>query len=379
MAGQTPRFNLNFFGGDTAGTLDDDSDKFTGDDRLHLDRILAAFEGHNHRVTATLDEPDDAPLAVVGTGGQLEAGQTYSYVFSFVNADGLETVSSDEVSVDTPDILETPDAPQGFTDDVTAGTLLPGQYFYALSGLRGAEESAQGLPTAVTVLAGEVAVTLTLPALDDADEYQIWRMKDTDPGWTRVGTSSTGTFVDDGSVPAGAYGDPANDPPLVSDGINNYSVTVTLTGADITSAQASIGWKLYRTETSGVYSAASLVHMVVEREDELDPLSPLLTEWIDDGDASLVGAPKLFNQELSIPPLTFEYSAVLPATTGYPENYPILDATGLWVNKAGTWTSASAQRGRGVFTGTGAPSVMPAGALSGDLYIDLSNGDLYTL
>ncbi len=335
MAGTTPRFGLNFFGGDTPGTLDEDAAKYTSEDRLTIDAVLAALESHNHRVISQIDDPDDIPQLDLGASGTLEGGTTYYYVVSFVNDDGLETVSGPEASISTPDVLPDPDAPQGETSEA-GGALEPGMYYYALSGLRGVEESALSEPATVTVVDAEDTVILTLPDLGDATSYQVWRQGEEDPGYTRLGTSSTGVFTDDGSVLPGLFGDPANDVPLTPTGADNYSVTITLTGADLDTLATSNGWRIYRATESGNYSASSLVHEVIERTSDTDPTAPLVTFWLDDGDAPLTGSPSQRSSALDIPPFTFEYNATLPLATGYPENYPMLDSTGgLFVVGAG--------------------------------------------
>jgi hypothetical protein len=380
VAGNTPRFALNFFGGDTPGSFDEDNEKFTGEDRLTIDRLLAALENHNHRVSASLDEPDGEPQLSLGTDGALDSGTTYYYVISFVNSDGLETITGPEVSVDTPDLLVEPEAPQGETA-IASGTLSPGQYYYALSALRGAEESPLGDPAAVTVVSGENLVTLTLPDLGEATSLQVWRMKDTDPGWTRIAISTTDTAVDDGSVPPALYGDPANIPPTSSTGIARYSVTISLVEPDITSLATVSGWRIYRSTVSGVYGSASLVHEVIERTDDLDVTSPLVSTWLDDGDAPLTGSPKLFSNELMVPAYTFEANDPLPAAAGYPQNYPMLDGSGvLNIQRAGSWTPVSGARGVALFTGSGNPTGNePPGAVSGDVFIDITTGDVYLL
>lgn len=347
MAGQTTRFALNFFGGQTPGAFEDDNDKFTGEDRLTLDRILTALEKHDHRTVSTLDAPGDEPTVVLSDlDGALEGGSTYYYRVAFVNTDGLETVSGPEVSIDTPALLLEPDAPAGETSTGT-GALSPGLYYYAISGLRDDEESPQGDPVAVTVMDDEDTVTLTLPALEEATSYQVWRMKSSDPGWTRIGTGTT-TFVDEGAVPAGTYGDPANIPPSTNIGLGSYAVVITLTGDDLTRVTTADAWRIYRSEVSGVYSSASLVHEVIERTDELDAESPLVISWIDDGDAQLTGSPKLFSTELAVTPFTFESAAgALPDPAGYPNYYPIIDSTGtiLSINVAGAWVAVSGGSG----------------------------------
>ncbi len=380
MAGQTPRFGLNFFGGDTPGTLDDDNDKFTSEDRLSIDRLLAALEKHDHRRPTSIDAPDDPPGAVLGFDGTLEAGTTYHYCVSFVNADGLETVSGPEVSIEMPELLPAPDAPAGETSEST-GTLPPGLYYYALTGLRDDEESPLSDLETVTVLSDEDTVILTLPDLDDADGYQIWRQGENDPGWTRIAVSTGPTFTDDGSVPAGVYGDPANIPPTITTGQGSYSVTISLTGDDLTRVATANAWRIYRTEISGAYGATSLVHEVIERTDELDPESDLVTTWIDDGDAQLTGSPKLLASELQIPAFTFESADTLPSAAGYPDNYPLIDGSGvLYIARAGIWGTVTGQRGVAVFTGTGDPTGSePTGAANGDVFIDTSTGDIYII
>jgi hypothetical protein len=347
VAGQTPRFQFNFFGADTPGSFDDDDAKYSSDDRLQLDALLAALEKHDHRVGAALIDPAAEPDLLLSSDGALDAGITYYYCVSFVDANGLESVSGPEVSIDTPDLLLAPDAPAGETSSA-GGALTPGLYYYALTGLRAAEESPLGQVEAVTVLQDEDTVTLTLPDLEDATSYQVWRQKSTDPGWTRIATSSTGSYVDAGAVAAGTYGDPDNIPPAANTGVGAYAITLTLAGADLAAVQDATSWRIYRSETSGAYSATSLVHEVIERTDDTDPTSDLLTSWLDDGDAPLTGSPKLYSTQLSIPPFTFQQAAPLPAAAGYPENYPILDGDGiLYIKSAGAWTPIAGSGGGG--------------------------------
>jgi hypothetical protein len=348
MAGQTPRFNFNFFGGDTDGTIGEDDEKFTGEDRLSLDSILASFETHTHRPVVVLGAPVASPTIADTVGGSLLAGTTYFYVVSFVNADGQETTTGPEASHTTPDVLPVPAAPQGATADSPTGALTPGLYYYALSALRGGEETALSELTAITILTGDNGtVELSLPSLGDADSLQIWRQESTDPGWTRIGTSITGSYTDLGAVAAGIYGDPTNTPPEISIGIDEYQLTITLAGADVAAVQATSGWRIYRSTVSGVYGAASLVHQVIEREDDLDPTSDLLTSFVDDGDAALTGSPKIISTELMIPAFTFDAANPLPSAAGYPQNYAILDdATGvLYLNRTSTWTAIGGSGG----------------------------------
>lgn len=289
MSGRTSRFGLNWFDGDAQpGSLADDNNKFTGEDRLILDRLLTAIEQHDHLPDSTTDDAPAVPtLTYASTGGALEAGTTYFYKLTFVDSKGLESDASDEASVVLPAQLDAPDAPGPDTD--TAGSLTPGLYYYALTAVRGSEESALGDPVPVTLRADEHKVTLTLPALGVATSYRVWRMSDTEGFWRKFSdVVTTGSFVDDGTAtPA------ATDAPTANSGVATYAVTVQLQGADATLVQGAqfSGWKIYRSTTSGTYGGSSLVHYVTERVDDLDPTSARLTSWVDDGDALLSGAP----------------------------------------------------------------------------------------
>lgn len=344
MAATTPRFGLNWFDDNTDGDFTDDGLKFSGEDRLTIDSLFRALEKHDHHIGTLITEPVAVPEADYDEGGVLEGATDYFYVVSFVDTDGLETIAGPETSVSTPGLLDEPQAPFAETTTVAGGTLDEGVYYYALSALKAEEESPQSDFAIVTVLDDDNSVTLTLPALGAATSLQVWRQKETDPGWTRVGTTTSTTFVDDGSVPAAEYGDPNSIPPDDTTGSDTYLVTVTLTGDDLDYVQSGkvSAWRLYRATTSGLYDSASLIHEVVEREDDLDDTSPLLTSWTDDGDEPLTGSPKLVSTQLAISPYTFENASVLPATTGYPNNYPILGpGDALYYNKNGVWTALS--------------------------------------
>jgi hypothetical protein len=265
MSGRTPRFGLNWFDGDSQeGTLADDASKFSGFDRLLLDRLLAAVDQHDHTDDVEVD---------------------------------LESNASDEVAVVLPDQLPTPDAPGPDTD--TTGSLEPGLYYYAVTGVRGSEESALGDPMPVTLRTDEHQVTLTLPALGSATSYRVWRMSDTEGFWRKFSTVVTsGTFLDNGSTTP-----PATDAPSANTGVATYSIRLTLQSADATTVQDPnvSGWKIYRSTTSGTYGGASLVHYVTEREDDLDPTSDRLTQWTDTGDALLGGYPPVTATKMHFP------------------------------------------------------------------------------
>lgn len=343
MASTTPRFGLNYFGGNIPGSLTDDGQKYTLADRLLIDKLLAAVEAHSHHLQpADTDEPSDAPTLTLhdDAGGTLEAGHTYYYEVTFVDDAGLETPAGDEVSIATPDLLDPPGAPSA--ESATGGSLPSGMFYYALTAIRGTEESTLGPSFSVTLLAGEGTANLTLPALGAADSIRVWRMGLNESYFTKIGTSSSGTFADTGSVAADPCAcDPDNQPPAANAGASIYSVTVALATADATiiTAGGQKAWRIYRTETSGNYLASSLVHEVVETVDELDPDSGLVTTWIDAGDDLLPGTPPNSNQRMVFTPYSFQVVTSFPTASDYPEGYPLIKDGLLYMQIGGVWTA----------------------------------------
>lgn len=352
MANQTTRFEFNTFGGDVAGSILDDSGKFTGLDRDLMDLLFAAIEQHNHRYAPDAAAgPSDAPTATISATGGLSAGLDYSYVVSFISDDGLETPAGDEVTETSPDVLPAPGAVSGET--ATGGSLAVGAYDYALTGVRGDEQSPLGDLFSVTVVAGEGTVNLTIPALGDNTSYTVWRRKDTEGGFTNIASTTSTSLVDTGAVAAYPFPtDPTYAPPTSNAGVDQYAFTITLSAADQDLVQNYAGWRLYRTTTSGIYSAQSLVAEVVDREDELDPESDLVVEWTDFGDSLITGQPNTVDQRMNFQPFVFEESVSLAAASGdYPANYPVIvggqlyisDGTGDWVQLGGASGGSNGQ------------------------------------
>jgi len=361
MAGLTPRFKLNYFGSGTPGTPNDDGQKFFSLDRLTLDRLLAAVESHDHRYRAPEVAPSDPALVVLNVGeGKLQGGYTYFYRYAVVDAQGNESIAGPETPVTTPSLLPMPGMPSAFvTGEGSGGALRPGIYYYALTALRGSEETPLGPATLIQLQEGDGTVNLTLPEFGDADTLRVWRMSSTEPGYTRIGLVAAGetTWADDGSVPADPCScDPGNSPPSSNTGTSSYSVTVTLPDTvDLTTAR---GWRLYRTMYAGIYPANSLVAEVVENEQEWDPNSPLLRAWTDGGAATVAGKPHDSDLNMRFQPLTFDVVEELPDVAAYPSGYPLVVEDKLYVKLAGNWT-AVAGGGGGPTTGV---MTAPSGA-----------------
>lgn len=342
MAERTPRFDLSVVGGEYGGSLADDGGKYTSTDRLMIDSLLSQVEQHDHhyRPSVTAVGPGAPEVALAAGAGSLEAGRTFYYSYAMLDAGGLEGELSEEASISTPDLLAAPgELASAMRDDqpIPVGTLPPGNYTYMLTALRGAEESIPG--PELDIYIGETqGILLALPGFGEADAMRVWRMADGDPGFTKVALVHPGdvTFEDTGAVPADPCScDPENLPPTRNVGIDEYGITVSLpSGVD-----PGYGWRLYRTDTSGFYDAASLVEEVISLVDEGNPSSPVMSSWLDVGDPLIVGTPLPTRSRMRVKPFVFDSGPDLPAVAGYPEGYPYVSGDKLYVVVGGVWTA----------------------------------------
>lgn len=349
MAGRTPRFGLNYFGGGQPGSITDDGQKFTAQDPLTVDRQLRLLEGHDylHRpvAPAAMTAP---PTALTVEGGLLRGGQTVYYRIALVDERGSETAAGPELAVELPALLNPPlplTLDMNEQEVLPTGALPPGFYQYALTAMRGDEETTLGPVLPVTVPNGTTAVQLALPAYGEADAVRLWRLGDADAGFTKIAVipAGTTTFVDDGSVVADPCAcDPENLPPQFNIGAA-YAVEVTLPAAVVLES----GWRLYRSTVSGSYPSSSLVHQVVELNNEDDLGSGILRSWLDLGEQLTLGAPRDGALDVRPRAFAFDTGAQLPNPAGYPEMYPFVRQGTLYVLTGGAWVAVSGGGGGG--------------------------------
>jgi hypothetical protein len=368
----TPRFGLSAVGGTQGGTIVDDGQKYTLEDRYSIDRILGALEKHDHTKLPADTPVPNAPTAVLGRAGTLPAGKTYYYKVAFVDRDNLESAGGPEVSISTPAPVSEPGSPQ--LNSLEGGNLEPGVYYYTLTAIRGTEESTIGPPVSGTAILGEQQFQLFMPVPEQGvEKFRIWRMGDTDSGYSKIGliTATAGaTFIDDGSIPSDPCAcDPENAPPVINRGDAVYSITVTLSQAD----QARMienrfrAWRLYRTDSPGNYSSTTLIQEVVDQQAEEDPTSPIRIDWVDDGSPAVDGRPRLTGQNLAIQPYAIATGTALPSPTRYPVGYPYMADRTLYVRTANGW--------RRPFTVEAGPLPDPAGYPAQTLW--LTGTELY--
>lgn len=313
-----------------------------------IDRLFAHFEEHRHDGAGAdgLADPTDAPTAAVSsTGGTLANGVDLYYRVSFVDANGLETVASDELEVAMPPIPEVSQEPVPTASVVGGSTLSDNTYFYALTANAPAGETALGPQAIITVVPGQNQVDLALPELPDgADSYNVWRMGTGEEGWTKVGEDITASsFSDTGFPSADCPCDPATQPPTDNFGTATNSVTITAPDVSIVGADPSpvLAWRIYRTDTSGVYGDNSLLAQVASTTGESS--GGLVTSYVDTGSDLLSGSPNDTSTALHPSrPVVLPHGAALPTdVTGYAAYSPFVldDGTSrkLYVLVNGQW------------------------------------------
>ena len=260
-------------------------------DRVVLDDLLYALANHAHDAAPPLASPDDPPtLEAHDDDGALPGDTTFFYVYSFLDRWGLETSPSPEQSVTTPEGGDRPSAP--ILEHVTeGGELGAGRYQYAITYLdpdKGGETEAS--PAAAITLSssscqGECKIELEFD--EPPSGFPCINIYRTRPGQTRLyfldRVEDVTTYVDDGFIDE----DQSITAPRFNSTGRTNRVVITLPESPPEDATA---WRLYRTTTSGRYSDASLVHTVVETEEENG--GPLVTEWEDDGSSLLSGRPR---------------------------------------------------------------------------------------
>jgi len=262
-------------------------------DRRMLDSLLQALHQHTHSGdTQRLPDPQYAPILTVTQGDEtafLPGGQTYFYKYSYVDMWGLETAASPEQMIQTPAGVTRPQAPilEHFP---TGGDLNAGRYAYVLtySDYRGGETPASN-PAAITIEVdqcnGECRIKLDFdeaPAV--APCINIYRARQ---GQTRFylldKVEGVTSYFDDGS----RFEDQTVTPPIINTTGGNNRVDIELPEGVPDGVGA---WRIYRSQTPGGYTTASLVHHVVEGTDEFT--TDLRDTWSDHGSGLGRGLPR---------------------------------------------------------------------------------------
>lgn len=272
--------------------LADSSYKYSDRDRELISLLLwLGAEGHRHTgVAASVGTIPGVPsLSSATTGGALPAGNRIYYRYTWVEDNGLESAPSDEVYVDMPAPVDEPGA--AVLAAVAGGSLVPGNYFYALAAYKGASTSETKALSVVYMTipatATNKSIRLTFPTPPaGATGWNIYRKSPGggDFGFLASVPVATLLYTDTGAVALDCY----RQLPRTNTTSAQNAVTFTV-GA----GQAGRSWKLYRTLVSGQYQN-SLLHWVVEETSEGSGV--IRTNYVDTGLATAAGQPPTSEQ-----------------------------------------------------------------------------------
>jgi hypothetical protein len=330
VASLTPRLKLSYFGSGVAGSLQDDSGKYTSLDRIVLDRAISTLEANDYHYRSRTVTQAATPAVVLGSAGTLTGSTTYNYCVAFMDASGGETLASNSVSVLTPGPFQAPGQPSASL--ISGGMLTPKTWYYAVTTVNtGATKESKLSPViGVTSSAGSATVKLVTPAVVDGEFIRVWRVGEDALYWTLIGSCEPGQeFTDTGAIPPDpcAGCDVASQPPQVARGSYVSSVTVTINDADLDKlASGYVGWRLYRTAGDATYTSQSLIATVTDHTTAGNASTPLVKSFTDSGLSASVGQPSTTAGLITPKPFVFdgdESRTSLPTPSNYPDKYPL--------------------------------------------------------
>lgn len=275
--------------------LSEDDYAFTNRNIRNIDhKLYLGAESHQHTGESAPVVDPDTPLSLTLTtgSGNIPAGRTVRYRYTWVDANGAETGVSPEATVTTPSPVSAPGSP-GISKSATGGTLLPGNYFYVLTAYKTSNtlETTPGGRVYTSVLSGTTnSITLDLPSVPaGADGFNVYRRG---PGEARffylasidmsIATPPT-EYLDDGSVEE----DCNRSVPTRNTTSNLNSVDIALPGAT-PAVPDGYTWRIYRTYTLNDWDSSLLSWVVEETSEGSGIITPTYT---DVGSSTTAGSP----------------------------------------------------------------------------------------
>lgn len=220
MSSRTPFAGLEQL--DPGELLSTDGFRFQAINPTLIDRLLqVGAVSHQHDEHAPSPDPEEeAGVSTSLGGGTIPAGLHLSVGYTWVDGDGGESLLSKIKTVDTATAVADPQLPPTSDLKTDAGTLLAGNYDYAVTvtdGLGG--ESPLSAAVSVTVLPGPKArvvvgnlavIVASVTGLETA-EWRLWR-RINGGAWYLIGQGKGVSVNDNGSL----AGDCTVSPPTVS-------------------------------------------------------------------------------------------------------------------------------------------------------------------
>jgi hypothetical protein len=228
---------------------------------------------HRHDAHARLADPVGAPTVTPSNVGGSIPSDTPVYVgWTWVDADGGETLLSDVTQVSTDPGLPDPTTAPDVAVDNVAGTLLAGTYYYAVTvtdGLGG--ESLIGPTIEAVVDPGFANAEIVVSGLDTimadsgATGWRLWRAVGAGT-WHMMVAGAGASVIDDGSL----HGDCDITPPTTPQTNRTNKLTVNVPGPAPADA---VSFNLYLSE-DGSFGSPSFVanHLVVDVATDIEIL-----------------------------------------------------------------------------------------------------------
>ena len=245
------------------GYVFQDLDRRTIDQLLQIGAVTHVHDGH-----AALANPTLAPVVTsAATGGAFPSGLSVSVTYTLIDANGGESAPVTPVSVAMSAGYSDPTVAPIVAVSYAAGSLLSGNYSYAVTvadgvggqtalGPSGLAVVSPGYPTAEVFISGLIAAMNSASGGAVGAAWRLWRSQGGGV-WYLIGTG-TGDTVSDTGIP----GDCTVDPPAfgTTQGANTLSVTVPAgqpTGTTNFNVYASLDGGFLTPALMGTYPIAS--------------------------------------------------------------------------------------------------------------------------
>lgn len=285
--GRTENFNLSTIS--RGGSFDEDSYKYTTQDRETIDRLLRLAMEHDHSGVGGTTADPTLPLLLnlETTGGALAAGLRLYYKYSLVDASGNETAASPLAYVDTPNPIKSPSAPT-FTALPTGGSLLPGTYYYIITAYTTVNTLETLSSTSNYVLISSATttneITLTLPSLPSgATGFNIYRKGPGNPRYYYLASTTGSSYVDDGATALTL----SRTIPSANRTFSANLIEISYPGVT-PSVPAGCTWKIYRSYDQTNWTNSMLHHVV---EETSVGSGVIVTSYDDIGEGTSAGVP----------------------------------------------------------------------------------------
>lgn len=219
-------------------TLDADNYSFQSVNPVIIDHLLSMLVA----LTGLLDPVLGPTLSSALTGGTIESDTDIEVTFTYVDENGGETAGAPPATITTIAPLEAPEEAPALALDNTAGTVVAGNYEYAITLTDGhGGETPVGPAAIITRTPGPANARITVSGLSDlvesvpgASGWRLYRAKNSGPLYFLAEGDDTDDNVVDTGLPADCATVAPGEGDNTTNNTNTLSVTVPDEGIDAT-------------------------------------------------------------------------------------------------------------------------------------------------